>query len=231
MWQLTPPGYLVAGAVHGLFHAAAAFVAPAGRWGTIGRPLAHTLAEALRFSWPFGGVPLASVAIAEAAGPFAGTVRVGGAIALTWVVWQIGVALGDLVRRAAGAAVDVRLVAAGGLTAVAVALVSIVAPRGHGTGVVLDIAAVQGGGEQGTRADEVPSEVVTQRHLDATASTPPTTSSTSCCGRRTSSTSQPSPAAPSSTPSPPRRPASRCRSPWASRRTSQARTTGSPTPR
>ncbi len=100
MWQLTPPGYLVAGAVHGLFHAAAAFVALGGRWGTIGRPLAHTLAEALRFSWPFGGVPLASVAIAEAAGPFAGTVRVGGAIALTWVVWQIGVALGDLVRRA-----------------------------------------------------------------------------------------------------------------------------------
>ena len=39
--------------------------------------------------------------------------------------------------------------------------ISALAPRGHGTGVFLDIAAVQGGGEQGTSADDVPSAVVT----------------------------------------------------------------------
>jgi apolipoprotein N-acyltransferase len=39
--------------------------------------------------------------------------------------------------------------------------------------VFLDIAAVQGGGEQGTRAEDVPSEVVTQRHLEATRSIEP----------------------------------------------------------
>ena len=37
----------------------------------------------------------------------------------------------------------------------------------------LDVAAVQGGGEQGTRADDVPSAVVTQRHLEATRSIEP----------------------------------------------------------
>jgi apolipoprotein N-acyltransferase len=44
-----------------------------------------------------------------------------------------------------------------------------VAPKGADTGDSVRIAAVQGGGEQGTSATEVPSSVVTQRHLDATA--------------------------------------------------------------
>ena len=66
-----------------------------------------------------------------------------------------------------------RLAGAGLLAAASVVAISALAPRGHGTGVFLDIAAVQGGGEQGTRADEVPSAVVTERHLDATRSISP----------------------------------------------------------
>jgi apolipoprotein N-acyltransferase len=54
-----------------------------------------------------------------------------------------------------------------------VVALSVAAPRAQGTGVFLDIAAVQGGGEQGTRAEDVPSEVVTQRHLEATRSIEP----------------------------------------------------------
>jgi apolipoprotein N-acyltransferase len=168
MWQLTAPGYLVASGVYGLFHAVAAIAAPGGRWAPIGRPFAHTLAEALRFSWPFGGVPLASLGISQAAGPFAGVVRVGGVILLTWVVFQIGFALGALARRARGASIGVRPAVGGLVAVVAVVAISAVAPRGHGTGEFLDIAAVQGGGEQGTRADDVPSAVVTERHVDAT---------------------------------------------------------------
>ena len=76
-------------------------------------------------------------------------------------------------RRLAGATADVRLAVAGLLAAAAVTAVSAVAPRGHGTGVFLDVAAVQGGGEQGTRADDVPSAVVTQRHVEATRSIEP----------------------------------------------------------
>ena len=173
MWQLTAPGYLVASAVFALFHAVAAVAAPIGRWSTIGRPFAHTLAEALRFSWPFGGVPLASLGISQAAGPLAGVVRVGGVVLLTWVVFQVGVALGVVIRRLRDTSIDVRLAGAGLLAAAAVVAISALAPRGHGTGVFLDIAAVQGGGEQGTRADEVPSAVVTERHLDATRSISP----------------------------------------------------------
>ena len=59
MIQLTLPGYIIAGSVYALYHAVAALIAPDGPWRVIGRPAAHTLAEALRFSFPFGGVPLA----------------------------------------------------------------------------------------------------------------------------------------------------------------------------
>ena len=79
MWFLTIPGYLLAVPLFACFHGAAALVAPTGRWRVIGRPLAPTLAEALRFSFPFGGVPLASLPIGQAAGPFVGVVQVGGA--------------------------------------------------------------------------------------------------------------------------------------------------------
>lgn len=173
MWQLTAPGYVIASAVFASFHAAAAAATPTGRWSTIGRPFAHTLAEALRFSWPFGGVPLASLGIAQAAGPFAGVVRVGGVVLLTWVVFQVGCALGVLARRLAGAVLDQRLAVAGLLAAAVVVGLSAGAPRGHGTGILLEVAAVQGGGEQGTSADDVPSAMVTQRHLEATRSIAP----------------------------------------------------------
>jgi apolipoprotein N-acyltransferase len=173
MWQLTAPGYVVASAVFGLFHAVAAIASPVGRWSTIGRPFAHTLAETVRFSWPFGGVPLASLGISQAAGPFAGVVRVGGVILLTWVVFQVGCALGVLLRRLGDRTIDVRLAASALVAAVAVVALSAIAPRANGTGVFLDIAAVQGGGEQGTRADDVPSALVTQRHLEATRSIEP----------------------------------------------------------
>ena len=57
------------------------------------RPLAHTLVEVVRFSFPFGGVPLASLGIAQADGPLSGVARVGGVVLITWVVFQLGVAL------------------------------------------------------------------------------------------------------------------------------------------
>src|SRR4051812_48066014 len=92
MWFLTAPGYIAAAAIFAAFHGLAAMVAPTGVWRVIGRPAAHTLAEALRFCFPFGGVPLASLAISQSAGPIVGIVRVGGAVLLTWVTFQIGFA-------------------------------------------------------------------------------------------------------------------------------------------
>ncbi len=54
-----------------------------------------------------------------------------------------------------------------------VVLLSFVCPDGRTTGQTLRVAAVQGGGEQGTSALEVPSILVTERHLEATATIDP----------------------------------------------------------
>ncbi len=173
MVQLTLPGYLVAGSVFAGFHVLAELVAPVGPWRVLGRPAAHTLAEALRFSFPFGGVPLATLGMSQVGGPLVGVVRVGGVILLTWVVFQLGMALVDI-----GRIVHDRRHDAGARTAPAAALgviaailvLTLVAPQGRDTGETMRIAAVQGGGEQGTSALEVPSRIVTERHLEATRS-------------------------------------------------------------
>ena len=185
MVQLTVPGYLIAGLVYGGFHACAELAVPPGRGRLVGRPAAHTLAEALRFSFPFGGVPLASMGIAQVGGPLGGVARVGGVILITWIVFQVGFVLGDVCRSVWRRArhhdrttsptwlsAPVVETAALGAVVLLIAL-AVVAPRGTATGETLRVAAVQGGGEQGTTALEVPSILVTERHLEATASIEP----------------------------------------------------------
>ncbi len=177
MVQLTAAGYVAAGIGFSGYQAFAALIAPGGRWRVIGRPAAHSLVEAVRLSFPFGGVPLATMGMSQVGGPLVGPARIGGTIILTWIVFQLGFALAGpspgipaFARRmrpgATGAPQGTFALAA----VVAILLVAIVAPRGSATGETLSIAAVQGGGEQGTSALEVPASLVTQRHLDATAS-------------------------------------------------------------
>jgi apolipoprotein N-acyltransferase len=179
MIQLTTPGYVIAGAVFATFHGLAACAIPTGPWRVFGRPIAHALVEALRFSFPFGGVPLASLGISQVSGPLAGIARVGGVILLTWVVFQVGFALGAIVaKRNPIGSTSPRspglVLAVSGLgIALATFAVSVVAPDGTGTGDTLRIAAVQGGGDQGTSALDVKSSVVTERHLAATATIAP----------------------------------------------------------
>lgn len=192
MWFLTQPGYVVAAAIFATFHAAAGAAAPDGRWAVFGRPAAHVLIEAVRLSFPFGGVPLASLAISQAASPFVGVARVGGVLLLAWLVWQ----LAALIAGALGRLVSVRpprpartdagkpeaiTVAAGptsrgliaGAAAVGVVLaLAAFAPRGHDTGETLRIAVVQGGGPQGTRASETGTQEVFDRHIAATQTIP-----------------------------------------------------------
>ncbi len=180
MWYLTAPGYLVAISLFAGFHALAALVAPTGPWRVIGRPAAHLLAEVLRLVFPFGGVPIATLAIGQASGPLAGVVRVGGMLLLSWLVLQIGFALAGpapyvprlvrTTRRAAGG---------GGLTLTALAgvvgvlVLAAIAPTGHDSGRSLRVAAVQGGGPQGTHAINSDSRLVVQRHLEATRTIEP----------------------------------------------------------
>jgi apolipoprotein N-acyltransferase len=162
MWFLTAPGYPVAAAVFAGYHAVAAMVPARGGWRIVARPAAHTLAEALRFSFPFGGVPLATLAISQSAGPLVVVARVGGAILLTWVTFQIGFAIGAATTR------QWRVPAIALATVGTIAAVAVIAPTGHATGRSLRIAVVQGGGPQGTRAVDTDPRVVTARHLAAT---------------------------------------------------------------
>lgn len=175
MVQLTLPGYLVAGAVFAGLHALAAWATPSGPWSVIGRPAAHTLVEALRFSFPFGGVPLASLGISQVSGPFAPIAAVGGVIALTWFAFQCGFAATAMARRIARQPREwpTAQALAGVGAAVIMVIIASIAPRGSDTGATMRIAAVQGGGEQGTRALDVPSFIVTERHLAATATIEP----------------------------------------------------------
>lgn len=167
MWQLSVPGYIAASVIFAAAHGLAALAAPTGRWRVIGLPAAHGLVEAIRFSFPFGGVPLASLGISQVGGPLAGLARVGGVILITWVVLQVGCALVAIAVAVRRHEPDWR--AFGAVAAVAVtALLAAIAPRGADTGRTLDVIAVQGGGEQGTTALEVPSILVTNRHLEAT---------------------------------------------------------------
>ena len=177
MWFLTPPGYILATALFAVFHGVAAMAAPSGRWRVIARPAAHTLAEALRFCFPFGGVPLASLAISQSAGPLVGVVRIGGAVLLTLITFQLGWALagwGEWFWARRSARSDSLMPSAGALAAiVAVVVLAGLAPAGHETGRSLRVAVVQGGGPQGTHAIHTDSSVVVQRHLDATRTLQP----------------------------------------------------------
>ncbi len=189
MIQLTGPGYVAAAAIFAGFHAAAAAIgsttAAGGRWSVLMRPVAHTAVEALRFSFPFGGVPLATLGISQVGGPLSDVVRVGGVVLLTWVTFQLGFAILPAIRVAsrkvddAAESVDLehradnRAVTIALSLAIAAVASSAVAPSGTETGETLRIAAVQGGGEQGTSALDVPSIVVTERHLEATRTIEP----------------------------------------------------------
>ncbi len=161
MWFLTAPGYVFAAALYGLFLGTAAAVAPGGRWRWLGLPAAITLVEAVRFAFPFEGVPLASVAIGQAAGPLAPLARLGGALLLTLVTVGLGVAVSAALRKRW---VPVSVV--GGATVVLL-LAAALAPQGHQVDTIR-VALVQGGGRQGTRAVDTDPREVVERHLAAT---------------------------------------------------------------
>ncbi len=182
MWFLTPPGYLVAILLFVGLHALAALLVPSGPWATVARPAAHTLAEVIRITVPFGGVPLATLGISQSGGPLLLVARLGGVMLLTWLVLQIGVVLAGVARiivdRSLGSASPTPrnrsiepVTTAALIASIGVIAISIVVPSGSDADrAPMTIAVVQGGGEQGTSALDVPSSVVFDRHLEATRS-------------------------------------------------------------
>lgn len=168
MWFLTPPGYVIASLIFSSMHGLAVMATPAtARPGArlLVRPAAHLVVEAVRFVAPFGGVPLASLAIAQASGPVAWLGRLGGPLLVTWATLTVGVALAMLWQHPRRVALP--LAALG--TVVAGTSAAWVIPFTANTGDVMRVAAVQGGGPQGTLAIDTDPRDVVARHLAATA--------------------------------------------------------------
>jgi len=166
MLDLTPPGWIVAGLLHALWLGLATAVVPAGRWRRLGLVGTVTLAELVRWSVPFGGAPLASIALGQAGGPLAPVVRIAGPLLLVALTVAVGMGLAALCdgRRADGASAATAIVVAAALAVTAV--LAALAPTGQPVGT-LDVALVQGGGPQGTRATPTGAARVFANQLEA----------------------------------------------------------------
>ncbi|MFM8870136.1 MAG: apolipoprotein N-acyltransferase [Actinomycetota bacterium] len=160
MWFLTAPGYVIAVALFAAFHGCAALLA-----GTLSRrsdhqtallfAVTHTLAETLRMSFPFGGVPLATLGIANASSPLAALAPWGGVILLTVSTFWLMLGQHRLRR------------------ALVVVLVLVLASNVDLTSESDDeytVALIQGGGEQGTHAVDTDPREVFDRHMKLTRS-------------------------------------------------------------
>ncbi|MYI56992.1 MAG: apolipoprotein N-acyltransferase [Acidimicrobiia bacterium] len=162
MWDFSPGGYLVANLIFSAFYSAGCALTPPDRGRRPALVGWLVLAGYLRWRFPFGGVPLATLAHSQADAPLAATARLGGPLTVVALVAVAGVTLSLLAeRRWRGA------LAGASLIALALALAAD-APRGRDVGNI-KVAAVQGGGPQRTRAVGTDFAVVMQRHLDATA--------------------------------------------------------------
>ena len=172
MLDLTLIGWPLAVASFAAMHAAAGVLVPPDHRRRTAFPAAFALAELLRWTWPFGGVPLATMAMAQVSSPLGWTARLGGPLLLTALTVVGGVTLAAVVSG------SIRPAAVGAAVLVAAGLAGLVAPgsqpigegeaAGGGRDALISIAAVQGGGPQNTRADVCEQRAVFERHLETT---------------------------------------------------------------
>lgn len=134
------------------------------RFAIAATPAALVLAEAARDRVPFGGLPMAGIALGQVEGPFGQTARLGGALLVLGLTALTGAALAAAARGA-----RLRATAAALFAAVAVLTVAgHVAPDGGPSKDVIDIAVVQGGGRRGFRAVDSDAQQVFDAHVAAT---------------------------------------------------------------
>lgn len=178
-WSITFNWYgaIVLIVVEALFFAAAAALVPPSRCRLAGFVAAFVILEALRETWPFGGLPLGGVFLGQAGGPLLPTARLGGPLLLTAEVWLIGSLLGTVAsllytsRRPAWLSTSrpaessktgppesskAKLLELGlALTLLIAAILGAAfGPDGGSPRQQVAVAAVQGGGRRGTSAQE-----------------------------------------------------------------------------
>jgi apolipoprotein N-acyltransferase len=172
--------------VESLFFAAAAVLTPPRRGRALAFVGACTLAEALRMTWPFGGLPLGGVFLGQARGPLVQLARLGGPLLITAGVWAGGVVVATastalwlrVGRQRAGHAVghtdrqagSPRLIGTLIITAgiIVLAVVGLVAPDGGAPLRSVRVAMVQGGGQRGLSKEQTSPTAVLAAQLAAT---------------------------------------------------------------
>jgi apolipoprotein N-acyltransferase len=162
MWFLTAPGYIAAVIIFCMTHGIASYIAAklstndhSHRSALI---VCHSLAEVVRLSFPFGGVPLATLAIGQVSGPLASLSPLMGVIGITTATLYLALTH----RRLRAVCVVGFLV-----------LLANTWDGTHATGRDLQLAIVQGGGEQGTHAIDTNPRDVFNVHMAATKTLQP----------------------------------------------------------
>lgn len=163
VFDLTAPGWPVTAGVFTVFVALAGWLTPSGRpVRRVVFPAALALVELARWSVPFGGVPISTLAMASVATPWAMSARLFGSPFLVIVTATVAVAIAETVRRERVGAV-----------LVAGAILATIGGHLSGAGVdtvdEIHVAVVQGGGPQNTRADLCENRQVFERHMAASA--------------------------------------------------------------
>ncbi len=161
MFDLTPAGYPIAALFFASLFGVAAAMSPAGRGRRLALPATFVLAELIRWTWPFGGIPLAHLALTQVNAPLAYTARLFGPLLIVALVMVGGQSLSALVGR------EWRDGLLGAIFIAGMAVLAGLAPIGK-TVETIDIAVVQGGGQQRTRASVEGAQLVFERHVAAT---------------------------------------------------------------
>lgn len=173
MWGLTAPGYPL-GVILGWgpMVAATCALVPGDRRRYLVLPAALVAFEWFHSHAPFGGVPLSLLAMTQADAPLLPIARLGGVLLVGAAVSALGVALALAARavrtgdpRASWAPLGILA------TLLGLAVAGSLWPLGEPAGSIT-IAAVQGGGPQGTRYASGQEPAVFERHLEATRRIP-----------------------------------------------------------
>ena len=102
MADFTLPGWLLAVIGYSGMHSVAAIAVPNNKTRYVVFPAVFALAELLRWSWPFGGVPVATVSMGQVSGPLGETARIAGALFVTWLTAHTGTTLALIISHVHG---------------------------------------------------------------------------------------------------------------------------------
>ena len=162
MTELTVPGWIAAVPVETLIMALPLSLIPAGGvWRAVGVPAGLVLGEAVRWSVPFGGVPMSNLALGQVDGPWLGVAILAGPLGVIALV-GVGAVIVERLCAREWRAVSWPAVAAIGLPIAALAWPATTVDA------TITAAVVQAGGELGTNVD-TPQRSVRLRHLETTA--------------------------------------------------------------